>query len=316
MDSRELQYVIAVAQTHSFSQAAKLVMVSQPALSQYIRRLEHRLGCTLFYRNTQKVELTPAGKVFVERAQDILGSIHNLEKEMEKYRWGKHNLLTIGASQFYGKYVLAPMIDVLRSKMPESHIQITEGRSELLESQIVLHKLDIGIFPEPIYHQEISFLPIYEEYAYFAFSEKNKEAVNIAKSAWDGDKIDLYAFRHLPFVLLRKGLKFHDFAEAICSSFHFQPRSVYESDNLDTVYTLINHNYGVGFLPSTLLPSIDEKRNHVRFYPITSPLARRRIGIAYLTARYKKKELESVASIVSKEIHRLLEKQPKKVMNG
>lgn len=67
MDSRDLEYVMAIARTGSFSQGAQMLFISQPALSQYIRRLEKNLGVTLFYRNRNKVELSPAGAYYVKK---------------------------------------------------------------------------------------------------------------------------------------------------------------------------------------------------------------------------------------------------------
>ena len=68
-----------------------------------------------------------------------------------------------------------------------------------------------------------------------------------------------------------------------------------ESDNLDTVYSLVNHNYGVAFLPSTLLPVLTKKDSNVRFYPLASKNAQRRIGIAYLGTRFKEKKMQALA---------------------
>ena len=78
MDSRDLEYVTAIARTGSFSQSARLLFISQPALSQYIRRLEKNLGVTLFYRSRSKVELTPAGAYYVKKGEAILRQMQEL----------------------------------------------------------------------------------------------------------------------------------------------------------------------------------------------------------------------------------------------
>ena len=93
----------------------------------------------------------------------------------------------------------------------------------------------------------------------------------------------------------RKGLKFHDLTQRLCREYDFFPKAIYESDNLDTVYSLVNHNYGVAFLPSTLLPVLTKKDSNVRFYPLASKNAQRRIGIAYLGTRFKEKKMQALA---------------------
>lgn len=87
---------------------------------------------------------------------------------MVAYRWGKKEGITVGASQFYGKYLLVPMLDVLRSTASDHHVEIIEGSSDHLEEEILKGHLDMGFFPEPIHHEDINFVPIYEEEVYFA----------------------------------------------------------------------------------------------------------------------------------------------------
>ena len=77
MDSRELQYVIVISEKGSFSEAAKYLSVSQPALSQYVRRVEDRLGCALFLRGSQGLKLTPAGVTFVTKGRAVLSAINH-----------------------------------------------------------------------------------------------------------------------------------------------------------------------------------------------------------------------------------------------
>lgn len=295
MDSRELQYVIVISEKGSFSEAAKYLSVSQPALSQYVRRVENRLGCDLFLRGSQGLRLTPAGVTFVKKGRVILSAISDLEKEMAAYRWGKKEGITVGASQFYGKYLLVPMLDVLRSTASDHHVEIIEGSSDYLEEEILKGRLDLAFFPEPIHHEDINFVPIYEEEVYFAHAAENKDAAALIGHAWDGKSLNLAPFRDLPFVMLRKGLKFHDLTQRLCREYDFFPKAIYESDNLDTVYSLVSHNYGVAFLPSTLLPVLTKNDSNVRFYPLASKKAQRRIGIAYLGTRFKEKKMRTLA---------------------
>ena len=203
--------------------------------------------------------------------------------------------ITVGASQFYGKYLLVPMLDVLRSTASDHHVEIIEGSSDHLEEEILKGHLDMGFFPEPIHHEDINFVPIYEEEVYFAHAAENKDAAALIKHAWDGKSLNLAPFRDLPFIMLRKGLKFHDLTQRLCREYDFFPKAIYESDNLDTVYSLVSHNYGVAFLPSTLLPVLTKKDSNVRFYPLASKNAQRRIGIAYLGTRFKEKKMQALA---------------------
>lgn len=78
-----LQYIVAVAQTKSISKAAKNFYMSQPHLSNVIRSVERQLGVTLFYRSPKGMELTEAGRNFIQRVQPILEQVNSLEASMQ-----------------------------------------------------------------------------------------------------------------------------------------------------------------------------------------------------------------------------------------
>ena len=72
MNSRQLEYFLAVAHELNFTKAAESMYVSQTAVTQQIKALEEQLGVSLFERTKKKVVLTPAGKVFLQEASSIL----------------------------------------------------------------------------------------------------------------------------------------------------------------------------------------------------------------------------------------------------
>ena len=281
MDSRDLEYVTAIARTGSFSQSARLLFISQPALSQYIRRLEKNLGVTLFYRSRSKVELTPAGAYYVKKGEAILRQMQELEQTIRHWQQADQQQLSIGVSQFYGKWFLTPYLQDIQKLLPGYRIQIVDGESRQLELQMVQRKLDFAIFPEPVIHKEIRFLPLGTEEILFAFSKENQEARALLSQAFHDGFLDLRHYQDFPFVLPKEGLKMHKAALKICRHLGFQPQSVYSSENLDTVYSLINHNYGVGFLPDVIARNYNPQTNHVRFFHFRSRNNHRTIGLAF-----------------------------------
>ncbi len=281
MDSRDLEYVTAIARTGSFSQSARLLFISQPALSQYIRRLEKNLGVTLFYRSRSKVELTPAGAYYVKKGEAILRQMQELEQTIRHWQKADQQQLSIGVSQFYGKWFLTPYLQDIQEMLPKYRIRIVDGESQHLELQMVQRKLDFAIFPEPVTHKEIRFLPLGTEEILFAFSKENQEAMALLSQAFHDGFLDLRHYQDFPFVLPKEGLKMHKAALKICRHLGFQPQSVYSSENLDTVYSLINHNYGVGFLPDVIARNYNPKINHVEFFHFRSRSNHRTIGLAF-----------------------------------
>ena len=83
IDERELKYILQAQEDGSFSQAARHLFVSQPSLSQCIRKVEQEAGTELFHRNASSLQLTEAGKVYVRKARQIMEIRRALLREME-----------------------------------------------------------------------------------------------------------------------------------------------------------------------------------------------------------------------------------------
>lgn len=84
VELRQLRYFIAVAEELHFRRAAERLYVSQPAISRQIAQLEHRIGVRLFERDRRRVELTPAGSVFLRNLREALVQ---LERSLANARW-------------------------------------------------------------------------------------------------------------------------------------------------------------------------------------------------------------------------------------
>lgn len=103
MDSRDLTYVLTVRDTQNFSKAAQRLFISQPSLSQYIRRLEQRLGEPIFFRDKAQVMLTPFGEVYAREAEKLLDCIHQMEETLHLAKERNRSMIRVGISQSYSK---------------------------------------------------------------------------------------------------------------------------------------------------------------------------------------------------------------------
>ena len=280
MDTKDLEYVITIARTGSFSQAAGQLFISQPALSQYIKRLENQLNITLFHRSRTHVELTEAGEYYVRQGEQILKYMKELEQTMQHWGRQEKHTLSIGVSQFYGKWFLTPYLQAIQTTFPTYKLQIVDGESKSLEALMMQDKLEFAIFPGPVFHEAIQFVSLAREEILFAINEENAAAMTLVPQALRDGKLALSYFKTFPFVLVKEGLKMHKAALKICKQAGFQPQSVYQSENPATVYSLINHNYGIGFVPDVIARNFDPRTNHVNFYHLKSRYNHRDIGLA------------------------------------
>ncbi len=112
MELRQLRYFVAVAEELHFRRAAERLHMSQPPLSQAIRALERDIGAELLVRNRRRVELTPAGRVFLEEARAILTHADTAADLARRTATGKVGRLTVG---FVGSAMFGRLPEVLRA---------------------------------------------------------------------------------------------------------------------------------------------------------------------------------------------------------
>ena len=113
MDSRDLTYVLTVRDTQNFSKAAQRLFISQPSLSQYIRRLEQRLGEPIFFRDKAQVMLTPFGEVYAREAEKLLDCIHQMEETLHLAKERNRSMIRVGISQSYSKSFVPAIIKIV-----------------------------------------------------------------------------------------------------------------------------------------------------------------------------------------------------------
>ena len=89
MNSRQMEYAVALSKVRNFSQVSEQLNISQPALSKQIQSLEKTLGVRIFDRNSTPLELTPAGACFIREAEALL----EREKQLKGWRRSKKNML-------------------------------------------------------------------------------------------------------------------------------------------------------------------------------------------------------------------------------
>lgn len=299
MDIKDLKNIKTIADTESFSKAADALFISQPALSQAVKRLESELGFTLFFRDRSRVIPTEAGQLLLKKGAPILASFESLQQELIRFNHLENRTISLGISQFYGHHMLSNALSSFKDYNKDLHLEIVEGESHFLERQINLGYLNLGIFPAPIYSPNLKAIPIVKEEIVLAINEKNKEAFQLASSlAQLGKAIPIEGFAKFPFILLKPNLKLRTLVNAICKEHHFTPKAILETENLDTCYSLVKENYGLSLLPNTIQQNKDNPLIH--FFHIQSKLNTRDLLIVSLPEMVEPLHLTEVAKEMAK----------------
>jgi DNA-binding transcriptional LysR family regulator len=138
MELRQLRYFVAVAEELNFSRAAGRMYLSQPALSQQIRKLEHELAVELFHRTKNRVELTEAGRALLEGARQTLVLVEQTVRAAREAGGAERSHLMVGFPEYANHTPVADILQTFQRRYP--YVELEEH--ETLTLQETLHQVD------------------------------------------------------------------------------------------------------------------------------------------------------------------------------
>ncbi|WP_181969734.1 LysR family transcriptional regulator [Paraburkholderia sp. DHOC27] len=162
---RHLLYFIKIVDAGSFSRAATLIHVAQPALSQQMSELEESLGVSVLHRSARGVQPTAAGKLLYAEAEAIIHRIEHLPDLVRAHSEEVNGVVRLGLSQVLAAFMTAAITGACRSALPNVTLHLVRDTSEQLAHRIREHSLDIalifdgefaaGVTSQPLFRQQL-----------------------------------------------------------------------------------------------------------------------------------------------------------------
>ncbi|GGV10298.1 LysR family transcriptional regulator [Streptomyces spectabilis] len=149
MDLQQMRYVLAVAETASFTRAAERCHVVQSALSHQVARLEKELGARLFERTSRRVRLTAAGEAFLPAARQALDAAERARAEVAAATGEVRGTLTVGAIPTVTAVDLPAVLRDYRRRYPQVRISLRAGSSDQLVERVREGRLDAAFIGVP-----------------------------------------------------------------------------------------------------------------------------------------------------------------------
>src|SRR6266852_3970254 len=143
MELRHLRYFVAVAETESLTLAAKAKLhTSQPSLSRQIRDLEEEIGAQLLTRGARGIELTPAGRVFLDHARSVLSQVETATKAARRIAHPAKPCFVMGFLTGHELTWMPEALRILRDELPNVDVMISSQYSPLLANGLSKGKID------------------------------------------------------------------------------------------------------------------------------------------------------------------------------
>jgi DNA-binding transcriptional LysR family regulator len=264
VELRHLRYFLAVAETLNFRRAAEKVRIAQSPLSQQIKSLEHELGFELFIRNRRRVQLTHAGKVFVEDARQLVARAKEAALRAKKAAEGRSGTLTIGYLTSMTNETFSSILFEFQAQCPEVELVMNDLIPLPIVDGVRERSLDIGFMRFPSPDRELAVEEIWKE----------PLVVALPKGHWleRQTAINPKNLKDEMFVMVPDygsgGL--NDAIRAVCLAGGFSPRVRAEANQLQAAIWSVHVGLGIALVPETLRHL---HRENVHYRPLTkSPL--------------------------------------------
>tara|TARA_B110000196_G_scaffold112434_1_gene97688 strand:- start:1608 stop:2501 length:894 start_codon:yes stop_codon:yes gene_type:complete len=284
MQLHQLRYFVEVARQKNFSRAAELCHVSQPSLSQQLKKLEDELGQPLIRRSRHGAQLTEFGESMLPQALQVLSGVRNMSEQAEYRREDYAGRVSLGAIPTVAPYVLPKLIQVSLIEYPQMKLSIVEHTTDELVSQLRQGNLDFALLSPPfVGEQEMELMSLLEDELLVVLPDQHALA--------DQQILKLRDLSEFPMVLMKDVHCLSRQSVSLCEASGLQPRISLESAQIETVIAMVEVGMGFSFVPKMAQPMFKDRA--VSFSSVAPTAVTRPIVLA--SSRYQKMSATQLA---------------------
>ena len=293
MNLRDLEYLVALADTCHFGHAAERCCVSQPTLSGQLRKLEEELGVILFERTKRSVEITPPGEAIVVHARRVLEQADALRQVAQSHQDPLAGPLRMGAIPTLSPYLMPLVLKPLNKCYPQIRLVLSEEFTDTLLNRLGKHEIDAALLATPVEDPNLESFPLFDEPFWLVHPRGHTLSGKKKIIQRDLDGTDL--------LLLSEG---HCLAEQAMMVCHMQERSAQgdmadlRAASLETLLQMVGAGFGCTLLPALALKTASARDKSIIARQLKLPDTYRRVSLVYRRTFPRRQALEAFARVV------------------
>lgn len=296
MNMKQFKYVLILAELGSFSAAAEELGISQPSLSQYIKKIENQVGMTLFERTNGNVRLTDAGKTYVEYGKQILSLQHQMQTQFSDIAENKTGSIIIGTSPYRSASMMPEIAKAFQAKYPGMYLVVEEMVSSELINKMEKGAFDLCLTMLPVDEKQFTYEKIMEEEMVLAVPAgypdfKTSKLPNRKYLVIDINEID-----GKNFVMITETQVMQQALNKLCDEYHLNLKKAAVVKALEAQINMVRSGVGMAVVPTGIERFCDSKE--VKFYSFVQDLPRREIALMWRKDRKQPKVVTDLVSMI------------------
>lgn len=282
-----LTYLEALLKHSNFTKAAGELYISQPYLTQLIKRVEKELGAMIVNRKQTPFTLTEAGQIYYQYLENVSAQRQKLNSRLERYseQYRDREIIRITVLETLGTFLLPEIIPPFLASHNNVKAQILEGFPHQSEERILGEQAEVymGQTPETLDNNIQAYINGGEPY-YVVIPARSKFFIP-GKFILDPSTYDLKTLLQEPFILSTSGSAIRRQINGIFQNYHVVPHIVVTSDSVITATNLAIHGLGLTISAASIIKRI--RQQPINLYPIDPDL----MHITYFIGVKKGKKL-------------------------
>ena len=297
MNTKQFQYVLTLANEGSFSKAADTLNITQPSLSQYIKKIEREVGINLFDRTNGDVRITDAGKVYIETARQILDLEHQMENSLSDIAGNRAGSLIIGAAPYRAASMMPTVAKQFQSLHPGMHLVVREGTTSELVEGMEHGEYDLALTLLPIDARVFSWEKVVEEELVLAVPSSHTSIPAIAVPDRKYKAVDAAALDGQSLVMLTDTQYMQKKLQNILIEKKININTAAIVKSLEAQIEFVKAGIGMALVPSGIERFCND--DSVTFYSFIDTLPKREVVVMWR----KDRKLSKVAMELKNVIH-------------
>lgn len=259
MNIRDFTYLLNLAKTNHFGRAAEISFVSQPTLSIQLKKLEETLGCQLIERRGKSAELTEAGKVAAQQAEQILSNIETLKEQMQIFQDPLAGEWKLGIFPTLAPYLLPQITQPLRRALPNLNLKLFEAVTDDCINKLKNGYWDAILIADDIDDNMIQSEKVFSEKFYLAMPKKH--ALSKLKS------VPAKKIPDNEILLLENGHCLREQSIEYCQRINKPYQQQFYGTSLETLMSMVSLGEGVTLVPELSINTFKQYQVDIR--PLT-----------------------------------------------